>query len=405
MIHSLQDACETILQVRQTLAADCRKHAEASRFRQLRNDKWALRVWDLEPPHCGAERPETGPRGNRRMKLLDAIKKVLETAGQPLPYKEITKQVLNEGLWKSDGKTPEATINSRLAVDMKRNGKQSRFQRTEKGVFALRAWGLPEYKGKKRPGKSKAAPPAKTMSFTSAAEYVLGQFGQKKPMHYRAITDKALELGLVKTAGKTPEATLYAQVITEIQRRKKQGVQPRFVKYPKGYMGLTKWQATGLAFQIQQHNKQVHKKLHEQISKMDPTGFEELIGKLLAKLGFDDVTVTSPWRDGGIDVRGTLVTADVIRTRMALQAKKWKQNVRAPVVQQVRGSLGTHEQGLIITTSDFGKGARAEAERPDAVPVALMNGEQLVKLLVENDIGVRRTAADLIELGEAEDEE
>jgi restriction system protein len=35
--------------------------------------------------------------------------------------------------------------------------------------------------------------------------------------------------------------------------------------------------------------------------------------------------------------------------------------VQAPVVQQVRGSLGAHEQGLIITTSDFSTGARSEA--------------------------------------------
>jgi len=33
-----------------------------------------------------------------------------------------------------------------------------------------------------------------------------------------------------------------------------------------------------------------------------------------------------------------------------------------------------------------------------------MNGEQLVSLLVENGIGVRRTSHDLIEMGEEEDE-
>jgi len=91
----------------------------------------------------------------------------------------------------------------------------------------------------------------------------------------------------------------------------------------------------------------------------------------------------------------------VIRTRMAVQVKKWKKNVQAPVVQQVRGSLGTHEQGLIITTSDFSPGARQEAARPDAVhTVALMNGEQLVVLLVENGIGVVRRSHDLIELNQ-----
>lgn len=223
-------------------------------------------------------------------------------------------------------------------------------------------------------------------------------------MHYRDITIKVMELGLVETSGKTPEATLGAQIGTEIQRKKKQGIQPRFVKYPKGYIGLAKWLGTGLAMQIQQHNQNVRKKLLQQISTMHPDEFEQLIGRLLVKIGFDDVEVTSYCNDKGIDVRGTLVTADVVRTRMAVQVKRWKHNVQSPEVQKVRGSLGAHEQGLIITTSDFAKGAVEEANRADATPVGLMNGEQLVKLLVENDIGIRRTPADLIELGESEDE-
>lgn len=83
-----------------------------------------------------------------------------------------------------------------------------------------------------------------------------------------------------------------------------------------------------------------------------------------------------------------------------MQVKRWKRNVQSPAIQQVRGSLGAHEQGLIITTSDFSKGAKEEAERPDATPVGLMNGEQVVALLVENEIGVRRTPLQLIQLGE-----
>ena len=85
---------------------------------------------------------------------------------------------------------------------------------------------------------------------------------------------------------------------------------------------------------------------------------------------------------------------------MAVQVKKWNpQNcVQAPVGQQVRGSLGMHEQGPIITKSDFSKGAREEAQRPNAVPVALTNGEQLVALLAENEIGVSRQVCTILEL-------
>ena len=74
--------------------------------------------------------------------------------------------------------------------------------------------------------------------------------------------------------------------------------------------------------------------------------------------------------------------------------------MQAPEVQKVRGSLGTHDQGLIITTSDFSAGAKVEASRPNATPVALMNGEQLVLLLAEHELGLSRQAHELLELSQ-----
>lgn len=337
------------------------------------------------------------------MNSLDAAAAVLEKAGEPLHYRELTKRMLAQNLWQTAGQTPWNTVNANIAVDISDSGSLSRFQRTGPGIFALRVWGLPEHdvKSKKQPESPKTT---ESMTFNDAAEHVLNKYGKRQPMHYRAITEKILVLGLVHTEGKTPEATLYAQILTEIERQKKRGEGPRFVKHGKGFVGLRKWMGQGLAFQIQQHNAAVRKKLHERLYAIAPAEFEALVGQLLVALGFEEVAVTSVSNDGGIDVRGTLVVGDVIRTRMAVQVKRWKKNVPAPTVQQVRGSLGTHEQGLIITTSGFSKGAQTEAERPDAIPVALMDGKQLVQLLVENDIGVHRNRYDLIELGEGEDE-
>ena len=311
--------------------------------------------------------------------------------------------MLASGAWRTNGKTPWATINARLSTDLAKRGAASRFQRTGPGIFTLRddaasSPASPPVAAAKSPSSKTTAGGKPHISFTDAAELVLSEFGKQQPMHYREIAKWALDMELVKTSGKTPEATMYAQVITEIQRRKKRGERPRFVMHGKGYIGLTKWMATGLAFQIDQHNAEVRKKLRERLGKMPFAEFEELIGALLVKLGFEDVIVTAKSGDGGIDVRGTMVTGDVIRTRMAVQVKRWKNNVQAPTVQQVRGSLGTHDQGLIITTSDFSKGAREEAGRANTIPVALMNGEQLVALLVENDIGVKKTQHSLIAL-------
>lgn len=364
------------------------------------------------------------------MSAIQATEEVLREAGEPLRFEEIARRALAAGLWQSSGKTPEATIHAQLAVDIDRHGANSKFQRTAKAVFALREWGLPEFRraesAKGRGRKPAAAlpeiapateapdglPAGRTgraatdrrvggmMSFTDAAEQVLANDDSRQPLHYRTITQKMLAQGLVNTTGKTPEATLYAQILTETKRKTKRGEQPRFVMHGKGYIGLAKWMGQGLAFQIEQHNQAVRKKLHERVRSMVPGAFEEVIGELLGALGFEEVTVTGRAGDGGIDVRGTLVVGEVIRTRMAVQVKRWKQNVQAPVVQQVRGSLGTHEQGLIITTSDFSKGAREEAARGNAVPVGLMNGEQLVSLLIENDIGVTRRSHDLFAMAE-----
>ena len=57
-------------------------------------------------------------------------------------------------------------------------------------------------------------------------------------MHYRDITVQALDEGWLVTEGKTPEATMYAQVVSEIKRQQKRGEQPRFVQHGRGYFGF-----------------------------------------------------------------------------------------------------------------------------------------------------------------------
>lgn len=76
---------------------------------------------------------------------------------------------------------------------------------------------------------------------------------------------------------------------------------------------------------------------------LNPAQFEEFVGQLLAEMGFESIEVTKYGGDGGIDVRGTLLISDVVRIKMAVQA------ISKATVQQVCGSLGAHEQGLITT--------------------------------------------------------
>ena len=336
---------------------------------------------------------------------MSAVSQVLHEATEPLHYEEITRRILDRGLWQTSGKTPAATVNAQLAMDIKRKGADSRFRRTGRGMFSLNSGPGPEPTPPPKPVSPRPSRPARVktaLSFTDAAQRVL-EASDGQPMHYKEITALALTQKLIHTEGKTPDATMYAQILTECKRRKARGEQPRFLMLGRGMVTLTKWQSKGLVYQVEQANRQTRAELLKSLKKMSPTEFEELVSLLLAAIGFEEVEVTSRSRDGGIDVRGTLVVGDVIRTRLAVQVKKWEKNIQTPTVQQVRGSLGTHEQGLIITTSDYSKGAKAEAERANATPVGLMNGEQLVALLIENEIGVTKTPLQLVEMDTDED--
>ncbi|MDP8924320.1 MAG: HTH domain-containing protein, partial [Chloroflexota bacterium] len=77
-------------------------------------------------------------------------------------------------------------------------------------------------------------------TFLGAARQVLEEAGE--PLHPRVITERALAAGLVRTSGKTPEATMAAQIYTSIQR---QGELSRFVRVGRGLFGLRSWGLAG----------------------------------------------------------------------------------------------------------------------------------------------------------------
>lgn len=146
------------------------------------------------------------------MGVKDAIIKVLEEAGEALHARKITDRILSKGLWKSTGKTPAATVSASLYSNIKKRGEDSPFILHSPQTFGLKKFGLSDKAaGDAQPkGTSLKANQiqTKTYSFTDSGEKVLEEFGKKRPMHYRAITDKALELGWLVSEGKTPEASM-----------------------------------------------------------------------------------------------------------------------------------------------------------------------------------------------------
>lgn len=72
----------------------------------------------------------------------DIAYQILKEAGKPLHSKEITKIALQRGWLKTAGKTPEATMNAQLIVDINAKKEKSRFIKTAPSTFGLN----PEYR-------------------------------------------------------------------------------------------------------------------------------------------------------------------------------------------------------------------------------------------------------------------
>src|SRR5947208_14452943 len=66
-----------------------------------------------------------------------AIEKILGASATPLHYKEITERIITDGLRKSLGATPAATVGAQIAASIKKDGAQSPYIRVAKGTFAL----------------------------------------------------------------------------------------------------------------------------------------------------------------------------------------------------------------------------------------------------------------------------
>jgi restriction system protein len=139
--------------------------------------------------------------------------------------------------------------------------------------------------------------------------------------------------------------------------------------------------------------------LRERLSKMHPYRFEYLIRQLLEAMGYEDVKVTRESGDKGVDVIAT-VQVGITTITEYVQVKRQQSNVGRPVLDQLRGALPLHNalRGTIITLGDFSKGCTDVALHPGALPITLINGDRLLKMLRDHEIGIRRSPVPLYEV-------
>jgi len=131
---------------------------------------------------------------------------------------------------------------------------------------------------------------------------------------------------------------------------------------------------------------------------LPPSGFEELCRYLLLESGFEEVAVTGRTGDGGIDGHGLLRVSKLVSMKVLFQCKRIADSVGPSVVRDFRGALsGRAEKGIILTTGYFTSSAEQEAKRDGVVPIELVDGDRIVELFEEMEIGLKnpRTVYDV----------
>jgi len=73
-------------------------------------------------------------KADRKPSGLDLAAKVLADAGEPLKAKQIAERAIAAG-WKTNGKTPEATLYAAMTREIAKKGDAARFRKADRGLF------------------------------------------------------------------------------------------------------------------------------------------------------------------------------------------------------------------------------------------------------------------------------
>lgn len=148
---------------------------------------------------------------------------------------------------------------------------------------------------------------------------------------------------------------------------------------------------------IDAQNDEVRLKIADALRAIDPYQLEHLVGTLLQAMGYENVEVTQRAGDGGIDVVGD-IRVGITYVREVVQVKRYRANIQRKVLDQLRGSLHRFKayRGTIITTGGFAKGVKDAAFEIGAPPITLIDGDRLIDLLIEHNIGANKRQIDVL---------
>ena len=260
--------------------------------------------------------------------VQDSAKEVLRRAKRPLSITEMTTMLRAAGVLRGTRSDDESQIRSRLIQDMLQHGRESTFVRVGNNTYGLRYF--PNADG------SIAAATESEENAAKVAEIVEVETEDSTHSNRPSIVDVV---------------TAPSRLARDIADTVKSDPSP-----------------------------ESDHALLRRIRTLTNQRFERFIVVFLASLGMTDVVVMNRMRPGELDIRASMSVADVMGVHFSIQALNWHRDVHGGDIQLLRGGMRIGDQGLIITTSEFQRGALDEANRQGAIPIATINGAQLVEI-------------------------
>ena len=129
--------------------------------------------------------------------------------------------------------------------------------------------------------------------------------------------------------------------------------------------------------------KELAKAIAERMFNLTPEEFEHFVTHLLTLVGFE-AAATQLVSDKGVDVIGTLNPEGLTNVTLKSQVRRVRSNIGIGDILMLRGTLGADEHGVFITTAGFTKQAQKEAQAEGKKPIALIDIEALVDLILEH---------------------
>ncbi|MBN1643176.1 MAG: restriction endonuclease [Anaerolineae bacterium] len=380
------------------------------------------------------------------MTFLEAAYEILREAGEPIHFREITERALQRGLVHTDGKTPAASLNAVITLDIKRAkdaGEQSRFVRAGRGMIGLREWKhsgrqststvtrtepsqeIPNYEALMLP-LMRLASDGEEHSMREGIDVLAEQFrlsdqqlrellpsgrqttfenrvGWAKTYLKKAGLLDAPRRGAFRITPRGRQALL--QHPTRIDRDDLMQY-PEFVAFqsPRASSGSPSFEEQpsertpeeDIEAAYQQVQEQLAQELLQTVKSCSATFFERLVVDLLVRMGYggtrrDAGQAIGGSGDGGIDgiIKEDRLGLDILY----VQAKRWDGTVGRPQIQQFVGALQGQRarKGVFITTSDFSQTAREYVSHLDT-KIVLIDGATLAQLMMDHDIGVNTVA-------------